>query len=247
MWNVKPDLTTPLAEQLSQLARAHRILGANGHANMSLGHMSLRDPQGRGFWLKRMGIGLEEVDGEADFILVDLDGTVRAGTGRRHGEWPIHAEIYRARADVHVVNHSHPFHAALFSAMNEPLQPLVHEGNYLYGKLAYYRRMPGLIRTPELGAELAAALGSANVILMQNHGVTVCGPDIASVGLASIFVERASHAQLIAAGSGHAWSAPRDEDMAEGGLSKIDMSVEQVRDLWAYFDRDLARRERART
>ena len=84
-----------LSSALRDLARAHRILDLEGHNDMSLGHLSLRDPLGRGLWLKRGNIGLEEVT-EADFILIDYDGNVLEGDGIRHLEWPIHAEILRS-------------------------------------------------------------------------------------------------------------------------------------------------------
>ena len=63
---------------LWDLARAHRILDIEGHNDMSLGHCSMRDPWGRGIWLKRANIGLEEVF-ENDFILIDFDGNILAG------------------------------------------------------------------------------------------------------------------------------------------------------------------------
>jgi L-fuculose-phosphate aldolase len=67
-------LTPPLDRKLVQLAEAHWVPAQNGHGNGTLGHMSLRDAQGRGFWLKRMAIGLNEVRDGADFILLDMDG-----------------------------------------------------------------------------------------------------------------------------------------------------------------------------
>ena len=73
-----------VAAALTQLARAHRILDREGHNDMSLGHLSLRDPDGRGFWLKRGNIGLEEVIGASDFLLLDFDGKVLDGDGVRH-------------------------------------------------------------------------------------------------------------------------------------------------------------------
>ena len=99
-----------LASDLRDLARAHRILDLEGHNDMSLGHLSMRDPLGRGLWLKRGNIGLEEVT-EADFILIGYDGNVLEGDGIRHLEWPIHAEILADRPEINVVAHTHPFHA----------------------------------------------------------------------------------------------------------------------------------------
>ena len=101
---------TDLRQSLDELARACRILEMEGHGDMTLGHLSLRDPEGRGFWLKRNRIGLGEVMGAGDFVLVDWDGQQLAGSGGRHSEWPIHSEILRMRPDVHVVAHTHtPF------------------------------------------------------------------------------------------------------------------------------------------
>ena len=48
---------------LLQLSQACRILEMEGHGDMTLGHVSVRDPDGRGFWLKRNRIGLGEVLG----------------------------------------------------------------------------------------------------------------------------------------------------------------------------------------
>src|SRR5215467_12428613 len=92
-----------LRTSLEELARACRILEMEGHGDMTLGHLSLRDGGGRGFWLKRNRIGLGEVLGPDDFVLVDWEGRQLAGAGGRHSEWPIHSEIFRARTDVNVV------------------------------------------------------------------------------------------------------------------------------------------------
>ena len=53
MWGLSPD-RLPLAAALTKLARAQRVLARHGHAHLSLGHMSLRDPEGRGFWLYKV-------------------------------------------------------------------------------------------------------------------------------------------------------------------------------------------------
>ncbi|OVZ63921.1 hypothetical protein CDO46_09785 [Pigmentiphaga sp. NML030171] len=75
-------------EQLEQLATACRVLEMEGHGDMTLGHLSLRDPQGRGFWLKRNARGLGEILSAADFVLVGHDGAKLEGEGGRHSECP---------------------------------------------------------------------------------------------------------------------------------------------------------------
>ena len=243
MWGLSAD-ALPLEDALRKLARAQRVLARHGHAHMSLGHMSLRDPEGRGFWLKARGLGLEEVEDPSHFVLLDLEGRTLCGDpARRHNEWPIHAEIYRARSDVHAALHSHPFHAAAFSATASPLRAATAEGNFLEGRVAYYREMPGLIATPELGRALASALGAHAVVLMKNHGVTTCAPSIAGAALAGVFVERACQVQLLLESSGLAWSGPEERDLAPGGRARLELTPPLVEDLWGWFERELARAE----
>ena len=103
-------------DSLERLAQACRILEMEGHGDMTLGHVSLRDPGGRGFWLKRNRIGLGEVLGPQDFILVSFEGDKLEGEGGRHSEWPIHSQILRRRPEVQVVAHTHAFHASVLSA-----------------------------------------------------------------------------------------------------------------------------------
>lgn len=245
LWGLTPD-RLPLDASLAKLARAQRVLSRHGHAHMSLGHMSLRDPEGRGFWLKARGLGLEELRSLDDFILLDFDGRMRRGdTARQHAEWPIHAEIYRARADVHSVAHTHPFHASAFSATAASLEAVTAEGNFLNGHVAYYREMPGLIVTSELGRTLAAALGEHALVLMKNHGVTTCAPSIAGAALCGVFVEQACRAQLLLAASGLDWSAPPVPDLAPGGRARLELTPGLVDDLWGWFERELARAEAA--
>src|SRR4051812_40499846 len=93
-----PNVTAPddsLNAELTLLAKASRILEIHGHGDRIFGHIAMRDPQGRGFWLKRHSISLGEVFDPRDFLLVDFDGEVLYGDGKCHSEWPIHAEIFK--------------------------------------------------------------------------------------------------------------------------------------------------------
>src|SRR4029077_17819684 len=76
--------------------QASRALAAGGQADMVWGHASVRDPGGRGAWMKSAGWGLEEI-GAGRIVLVSPDGEVASGEGPRHIEYPIHTEIMAAR------------------------------------------------------------------------------------------------------------------------------------------------------
>jgi L-fuculose-phosphate aldolase len=214
-------MDTATAERLERLACAHRILEMEGHGDLTLGHMSLRDAGGRGFWLKRQGIGLGEVRDARDFILVDFDGRVLAGDGSLHREWPIHAGILRRRPDAAVVAHTHPFHACLFSATREPLRSVIQEGAYFAGGVPLYEGTSGLVDTAAKGDAMAETMGAANAVFMVNHGVSFCGPSVEIATLYGVFLEKLCKAQITLNGSGLKWYEPTDRGNARKGLEEI--------------------------
>lgn len=193
--------------QLTELAKACRILEMEGHGDMTLGHLSMRSPDGRGFWMKRNRIGLGEVLGPDDFVLVDWEGNQLSGKGSRHSEWPIHSEILRVRSDVNVVAHTHPFHACVFSASIEPLLPFTIDGDYLVD-VPRHQDEVALITTKEEGIALATTLGQSFAVLMGNHGVTFCGTSIPHAACVGIFLEKACKAQLAGSAAGFRASFP---------------------------------------
>jgi L-fuculose-phosphate aldolase len=120
---------------IGELAQACGVLAMEGHGDKTLGHVSLRDPDGRGFWLKRGGISLAEVASAADFVLLDFNGELLSGMPMRPKEWPVHAEIYKARPDINAVAHTHPFFATLMAATEEPVAGIIREGSLLRGRV----------------------------------------------------------------------------------------------------------------
>lgn len=228
-----------LLEPLNRLALACRILEMEGHGDMSLGHLSLRDPQGRGFWLKRNQIGLGEVLGPADFVLVDWGGQQLMGTGGRHSEWPIHAEILRARPDVSIVGHTHPFHACVFSASTEALLPFTVDADY-FEEVPRHVDDVALITTADEGAALARALGNFFAVLMANHGVTFCGTSVAHATCVAIFLEKACKAQLAGPSAGFRTSMPSPAIRRQRHLQM--MTPTHWEHSWNYFCRKLQAR-----
>jgi ribulose-5-phosphate 4-epimerase/fuculose-1-phosphate aldolase len=162
------------------VANACRVLGARGLAEDVLGHISLRTgpdrmlvrcrgPQEEGLFLTR----------PADVREVDLDGAGDLGEWAVPNELPIHAEILRARPDVDAVVHCHPPSVLLAGLEGVPLRPVFGAYNIPAARLAldgvpvYPRSV--LVRRPELGREVAAALGSAPALVLRGHGIATVG------------------------------------------------------------------------
>jgi L-fuculose-phosphate aldolase len=231
-----------LRQTLDELARACRILEMEGHGDMTLGHLSLRDGEGRGFWVKRNRIGLGEVLGADDFVLVDWDGRQLAGSGGRHSEWPIHSEILRVRPDVQVVAHTHPFHACVFSASLDPLQPFTLDADYFID-VPRHEADVALITTKEEGAALAQSLGDGFAVLMGNHGVTFCGASVPQAACVGLFLEKACKAQLAGLAAGFRASLP-GRAIREKRHRQI-MTPVHWEHSWNYFCRKVAARGEA--
>jgi len=183
---------------------------ARGH--MVWGHASVRDPGGRGLWMKTADLGLEEVT-RGDLILIDRDGTVLVGEGPRHSEFPIHAEVMAARPDVGCVVHTHARAPVAFAAAGEPLRPVSHEGAYFVPPdLPLFTETSDLILTPALGARVAATLGDGPALLLVGHGLVAAGSDIVEATMAAVLLDRACRMQLevLKTGRPYRWT-PDDE------------------------------------
>jgi len=231
-------------ERLTEAARACRILEMEGHGDMTLGHLSVRDEAGAGFWMKRNRIGLGEVLGPDDFVLVDWDGQQIAGSGGRHSEWPIHSEILRKRSDVNVVVHSHPLYASIFSAITEPLQPFTLDADYFVEVPRHEADVALLVQKSE-GQALARSLGQNWAIFIANHGATFCGTSFEHAVCIGVFLEKACKAQLIARAANMRRSMPKKAVRAK--RHQQIMTPVHWEHCWHYFCRKLEARGRGVT
>lgn len=191
---------------LETAVRANRALGAAGLSDMVWGHASVRDPDGRGVWMKASGWGLEEVT-EDRVVLVTPDGDVLEGTERRHIEYPIHTEILARRPDAQCVVHTHAPALAAFASLDVPLRAISHDG-VPFDDPPRFTRTGTLISTRELGAALADTIGDAPACLIPQHGAATVGADAATAVMYAVLLERACRTQLtaLAAGGPKRWS-----------------------------------------
>jgi ribulose-5-phosphate 4-epimerase/fuculose-1-phosphate aldolase len=200
------------AEIRELVATSSRILAAAGHADLIWGHASVRDPDGKGVWIKSAEWGLDEVTPER-VHLVDGDGAVLSGDGQRHSEYPIHTEVMVARPDVGAVVHTHPPHAVALAATGQPLRPVSHAANYFVPpEVPRFTDTADLVLTRELGQAVARTLGAARALFLVNHGIVAVGENIQAATVAAVLLERACAQQLLthSAGGWPTWSPPEE-------------------------------------
>src|SRR6266700_2827558 len=160
-----------------QVAWACRILAVEGYADLTLGHVSARSPEGQ-IWIKRKGVALDEVEPEDVVTIDDADAVL-------HLETVLHTGVYRARPDVSAVVHGHPPYATALAATGAALELLTHDAVLFVDGVAVYDETAELITEPDQGHAVARALGSRNAVLLRNHGVVVVGRDVAWAVLAA--------------------------------------------------------------
>ncbi len=225
----------PPPDPVAAVSLGCRVLGAEDQSDLVWGHLSVRDPSGRGVWMKSSGWGFEEITPER-VVLVDPGGEVLAGNGRRHAEYPIHTEIMAARPDVNCVVHTHSASAVAFGATGRPLLPVSHEGTFFVPPdIARFTDTGDLVLTRALGSALAGALGDRNAALMVNHGIVVAAADVPTAVVGTVLLDRACRTQLavLAAGGAARWSSD-EEALAKRDHCYPDALVQQA---WDYLVR----------
>lgn len=217
-----------------KLAYACRILAANGQNDAIYGHVTHRLPGENNFWMKPAAMGLDEITHET-LIRMNLDGHVLEGNFPRHVEYPIHAEVFRARPEITCVIHTHPLYSIAFAATEQPLRALSHEGcMFTPPDVPRFTLTSNLIVTQQLGEAVATTLGAASACYLVNHGIVVAAETIERAVVAALNLERASQIQLLASASSQHLHSTNDEEC----LAKRKIyHPEAIQNTWNYYCR----------
>jgi ribulose-5-phosphate 4-epimerase/fuculose-1-phosphate aldolase len=199
----------PTGADVAALADAIRMLVAADQIDYS-GHCSLRRDDAS-FYINA-GSSVRASLTAADIVAIDFDGGLIQGTERPPLEYPLHAEIYRARPDVLAVVHTHPRWSTLLSMVGEPVRPVFPQGALL-GDLPVLES-PLSINTPEMGRRVAATLGSAPAALLKSHGAVIVGRSILEAFALAIYLEENACRQYHALQIGTPYVLSEDEQAA---------------------------------
>ncbi|MFT3797125.1 class II aldolase/adducin family protein [Microbacterium sp.] len=200
---------------LQRVVDAGRALAAAGQQDMVWGHVALRDEGGDGIWIKRSGVGYDEL-GLDDVQLVGWDGSLRQGRGSVHIECFLHLETLRVRGDVVMSVHSHAPAVNAFSALDEPLRALSHDGvPFALPQIPRAGISGDLVGDPQRGAAVAAALGGAPACLMPRHGFLAVGRTDAEAVMHAVLLESACQLHLDAAAAGTIRSYSDEEELRQ--------------------------------
>jgi L-ribulose-5-phosphate 4-epimerase len=178
------------------------ILETAGQGDLTRGHISVRVPGNPElFFMKPHSFGFDEITMQ-NIVICNLNGEKVGGGGRRHSEVFIHSEIFKARPEINSVIHTHPDYAVALSATGRPVLPISQPSSVFSDGVPYYTDTMELIRSHEMGAGVAKALGSHKAVMLRNHGVAVAGKTIEESVILAIMLDNACRIQLLAEAAG---------------------------------------------
>jgi ribulose-5-phosphate 4-epimerase/fuculose-1-phosphate aldolase len=185
------------------------VLGDGDYGDPVWGHVSRRDPYGRGVWLKAGPLGFDEVL-EDDVVLIDFDGRRLQGLAAVPKEYPLHTETLRARDDIDSVVHCHPPYSIALAATGQPLYAFSNGAGPFAAGVPRFEEPAGLVQTDELGAAVARQLHDARGLFLVGHGVIAVGSSVATAVTTTILLERACRLQILAMAAGGVTPALRE-------------------------------------
>jgi len=181
-------------QRIADLAAASRILAAQGVVD-GFGHVSMRHPSAPDRYLMARALAPALVTPK-DIIEYDLESNPCNAAGRASFlERFIHGEIYRARADVMAIVHSHSPSVIPFGLVDVPMRAMFHNAAFIAAGVPVFdiREKFGatnlLVSDGAKGVALAEIMGKQDVALMRAHGSVACGPTLETAVFRAVYTE----------------------------------------------------------
>jgi L-ribulose-5-phosphate 4-epimerase len=166
-----------LASLRAEVARYARKMHDSGLVRATQGNLSARDSASGLICVTPSGADYETLTGD-DIVVVTASGEVVAGRWRPSVEAPAHLEVYRRRADVGCVMHTHSIYATVFGVVCRAIPTLLAESAYCLGgevPIAPYQESG----TAEFAKMVVDLLGDGPAVIWGNHGAMVVGRTVA--------------------------------------------------------------------
>jgi len=183
-----------------ELAACYRLFSHLGWTEMIFNHITQRvpgdEPQ---FLINPYGLHYSEVTAR-NLVKVELQGRVIG-----ESEYPInpagfviHAAVHAHRPDAHCIIHTHTTAGIAVACKKDGLRYDNFYSAQFWGSVAYHD-FEGVTTDLAEQERLVRSLGSADVMILRNHGLLVTGPSIPEAFIRSWSLQRACEVQLAAA------------------------------------------------
>ena len=190
---------------------AVRWLLARGLLTGTSGNVSCRTAGG--FLITPTGVPSEELNA-AELVEVALDGRTR-GVLLPSSEWRLHRDVYRQRAEVGAIVHTHSAFATALACLRRPV-PSFHYMIAKTGGAELRCARYATYGTEALSKSALAALAGRRACLLANHGLVALGADLAAARFLAEEVEGLCAQYAIATSLGRPVLLPAREMAAVG-------------------------------
>jgi ribulose-5-phosphate 4-epimerase/fuculose-1-phosphate aldolase len=185
------------------LAACYRLVALHGWTDLVFTHISARVPGGdHRFLINPYGLLFEEITASS-LILVDQAGNSLTDTAfpvNRAG-FVIHSAIHAAREDAGCVLHTHTRAGVAVSALEDGVLPISQQSTFVLSSLAYHDYEGVALHDAEK-PRLQADLGTANFLMLRNHGLLTVGRTIPDAFLSMYLFETTCQIQVTAQAAG---------------------------------------------
>ncbi|GAB3503048.1 class II aldolase/adducin family protein [Curvibacter fontanus] len=207
-----PSLKEVVSEQEWQLrcdlAAAYRLVAAYGWSDLVFTHISAKLPSSLSrpgehhFLINPYGLMFDEITASS-LVRVDPDCKKLSDSPFpvNPAGFVIHSAIHAAREDAGCVLHTHSRAGVAVSAQKCGVLPISQQSTFVLGSLAYHA-YEGVALRDEEKLRLQADLGTANYLMLRNHGLLTVGRTIADAFLNMYIFEATCRIQIDAQAGG---------------------------------------------
>lgn len=185
------------------LAAAYRLVAHYGWSDLVFTHISARIPgPEHHFLINPYGLMFDEITASS-LVKVDPDCNklVESPFPVNPAGFVIHSAIHAAREDAGCVLHTHSRAGVAVSAQKCGVLPISQQSTFVLGSLAYHD-YEGVALRDEEKPRLQADLGTANYLMLRNHGLLTVGRTVPDAFLNMYIFEATCRIQLDAQAGG---------------------------------------------
>ncbi|WP_243414769.1 class II aldolase/adducin family protein [Sporosalibacterium faouarense] len=160
------------------------------------GNISARVPDEDCIAITPSGVDYNNIIPE-DIIIMDMDGNIIDGDKKPSIEYNLHLAIYKARADVNAIVHTHSTYCTAMAIARKSIPGAAEDLVQIVGgdvKVSEYV-LPG---TKELGEAAVKALEGRNACILANHGCLAASRNLKETLKTALIVEKSAKATIYA-------------------------------------------------
>jgi len=185
------------AKEKQQVVFICRTLLERGYLKATEGNVSVRLVGRKGFAITPSNYDYAKMQ-EEDICVLDFDLSVLEGQRKPSIESGMHAGVYLARPDVHVIIHTHQPYVSALALINTPIPALFDEQVRFLGRgveiIPY-----AFSGSEELHQKVSMTVRNGNnAYILQNHGALVLGMDIERAIHNMVLLEKCAFTYLLA-------------------------------------------------